>query len=170
MEIMRLNDGSVKVLDEQWYTPELSFSPTQPIIALEGREQLTLYSIPDITPVLPLGKHVISEPLVFSSDGQLIAMVSDFGIIEVWDTVDGNLRKRFLLEDRTSATLAISPDNQLLVAVLTDEIILYEISGGTQLRRIPLKTKCLHSVGFSPDGRLLVVSGEDGIVRVFGVE
>jgi WD40 repeat protein len=119
----------------------------------------------------------------FSADGKLIA-VSSRGSIQIWQMTTTNrlhrfptqLPKKFDLKEHYKY-LAFSPDSQVLAAAKADGTIqLLDMKSGKEISRITAhsancESKCSSQfLGFSPNGKMLVSIGNDGIIKLWKVE
>ena len=128
------------------------------------------------TLALPKGETSIDH-FMFSPDGSTLLTVNT-GVPEDLDTYDTrtwahlqNLVLPYSSNDFTS--MAISPDGSLAVLGSSQDgqLNFWDIHNNTVLAQ-PLvlpNVAVVLDIAFSPDGRLLVVAGQDSRIRVLGV-
>ncbi len=99
-------------------------------------------------------------------DGHRLATGSEDGTARLWD-----LRMRvgdsaFLSDDGPAYSLALSPDGSHLAVGTHRRVLLQDLAAGTPLASPHRAEKPFNHVGLSPDGRWLVASGSDKLLRV----
>ena len=116
-----------------------------------------------------LGRPVQALGGSVSEDGRLYAVAyrGDSGkpLVEIWDTATDQLVQT--ISDYNVASVAFSADSSLLAIGTTDgEVILWDIAGKEELRRLTGHEGIVHSVCFSPDGRRLF-AGDNKTVKMW---
>jgi len=119
--------------------------------------------------------HLGVRSAIPSDDQAIVAILDWLGEFSVWNTVDGEMMKRFpsgqtwRRDDGTSPPLAFSPNNELLAAGGIDGFVrVWSVQKGRLLRRLrvspnPTGSAPIGSVSFSPDGNILVVTGSNRV-------
>jgi WD40 repeat protein/predicted Ser/Thr protein kinase len=102
----------------------------------------------------------------FSRDGRLWASLHFGGAVDVWDIGSGRCRARFsqpFTAPVEHGFVAFSPDGRTFACSTQRGVVgLWDAEGQTPATIIPRTTQELWHLGFSTDGRRLVVSGKRG--------
>jgi WD40 repeat protein len=127
----------------------------------EGRERMSL-----------LGHASPVSSLAFAPDGSWLASGGQAdGMIIVWDIATG--RPRWLHRGKPGPimSLASSPDGTRLASVNSYEhsVQLWDLRAGRLDRLIATHSTAPNAVSFAPDGRMLVIAGEDGGLGLWDV-
>lgn len=106
--------------------------------------------------------------VAFAPDGQTLASSADTGLIHLWHAATGTLKQTIIGPETVMHDLAFSPDGLVLAAVSTinDRVWLWGVRDGRLLNYLRGGGK--GSVGFSPDGTLLL-AGAEGTIMLWGV-
>ena len=116
------------------------------------------------------------DTLPFSPDGKVLAVVSCLSPhINLWSTQTGRIVRSLKAHDSSSTSVAFSPDGKLLVAVGTEEslgettIKVWNVDTGKEHQILKLHSEkyIVSHVLFSPNGKTLVSSVQDGKIRIW---
>jgi eukaryotic-like serine/threonine-protein kinase len=151
-------------------TPLLAISPDGGLLAAVTPEgAVKLWHSADWRELQLPGKHVDAKCLVFSPDGQTLA-VNDRGRLKLYDPRTGQLRS-ILGEESASPILCaqFSPDGNLLVVGTIDGgLQRVELASQTSYTLVG-HTDGVSSAAFCPDGKTLATGSWDRTVRLWEV-
>lgn len=124
---------------------------------------------PSKTVAVPSGSHhllrkVIPEgtvqAVVFSAAGELTAVLTDKGVVEVWESESGKQRATFSAADKHSKALALSPSGNLLVFAGDDARLgLWDVDTRHEQLRLD-EARAVRSLALSSDGGLLAAASD----------
>ena len=103
--------------------------------------------------------------LVFSPNGTLLAVAKDEGIYLLGSDKEIHLKERY---HRGARTLVFSPDSAVFaVGLRYGDIELWDVITGNKLTTLNGHTEEVKMLAFSPDGKTLVSTGEDGTILLW---
>ncbi len=108
--------------------------------------------------------HYITS-LAISPDGKSVAAQSRDATVKLWDIGTGEAVQSFKGHDHGMISIAISPDGKIIAGKSYRLIILWYVKTGGQLTTINDKYD-ITALAFSPDGSLLAVGDEKGIISL----
>jgi WD40 repeat protein len=158
----------------------LKFSPDGKTLAvISGADDLTLIEARSGALQHKLQTALTPQSLAFAPTGDIVAIGTYEGAIELWNVATGEAEDTLTGETRLIRNLAFSPDGLLLAAGVRDTR-LYIGSLTPTIRLWNVETRSFLSLPidyaatveyllFSPDGALLVTSSLDGTVRLWGI-
>jgi WD40 repeat protein len=112
-----------------------------------------------------VGQH--TDPPAFSGDGKLLAVAtSDTKTVKVWNVATGaEVHSR---EDQPMSAFALSKDGRFLAAGhFNGNISLWDLATEGKKRNLEGHTARVNTLRFTPDGKTLVSSSDDGTIRVW---
>jgi WD40 repeat protein len=120
-------------------------------------------------------QSLFTGPLAFSRDGRLLATAHDAHearhrynpVIRLWGAATGEPRGELGHAGRLARALAIGGDDRLLAALSGPTLHVWDLPSGRRLAERQLGAKHLTALAFTPDGRYLLVAGNDKSVRVW---
>src|SRR6185503_8080306 len=105
-----------------------------------------------------------------SADGRFAAALGENSCLHGWPLPTNGEPTSTIQLKQPPRSIALSPDGGRLAYMAADHRLrVVKVDGGqeTAIRELPgLTGRCLH---FTPDGRRLLVGGEDHCVRVFDI-
>ncbi|MBW4524765.1 MAG: caspase family protein [Phormidium tanganyikae FI6-MK23] len=104
-----------------------------------------------------------------SSDGQLIATVSNDGLVKLWSR-EGQLIKDLTGHSDRALAVAFSSDNQRIATASADKTIKLWNRDGALLQTLSGHRDWVTDVQFSPNQRSLVSSSRDGTVKLWQLD
>lgn len=113
-----------------------------------------------------------SDMLALSPDGKSLAVSTADGAVALLDVPNAdNSTKEFRrfeqAHSRRIASLAFSPEGDLLGSASHDGTsVIWDVKTGREMRRFEGRDGAAHGVCFSPDGRRIVIAGNNKLVRI----
>ncbi len=165
-----------------WNTVLVAVSPTEPIIAYDAPqsdfEGIELIRLGETEPFLGMADpgEGYAGALLFSPDGRFLAGGDHEGSGDVWlwDVSTGQLQMTLTGSPEPFfrvTNMAFSPDGQLLAVLYSNGRLLrlWRLSDGMLLRTLEMPYGAITALQFSPDGQKLFSCGDDGVIRVWGI-
>jgi WD40 repeat protein len=121
-------------------------------------------------PLGTLGRHAAGvRCLAFGPSGGLLASAGEDSGIQLWQVPEARNIRMIRAGPHPVASLAFSPDGQLLVSASASGrfLALWETASGGRVRRLKAHAAGVFGVAFSPDGAWLASGGSDQTVRLW---
>lgn len=115
---------------------------------------------------LPGGGQYRPFSLAFSPNGHVLAVTWNTGEVQLLDTADGKKLGGLQSYRGGLGELAFSSDGRLLASTVADTILMWEASSRTPLATIGGYDDYFADIALSPDGRLVAVGGDKGLLRI----
>jgi serine/threonine protein kinase len=154
--------------DAHYVTGE-AVSPDGKILttASDGTDKVYVFDTKtgDVTATLHYGSTAGTVEIGFSGDGTTLAVNDTYGKDHTyfWDT---GTWQRFA--EVPAPFAALSPDGKIMASISSGSVKLWDVSTGKVIgTRANPKAARASSVVFSPDGKMLAVGAQDGIVYVW---
>jgi WD40 repeat protein len=104
----------------------------------------------------------------FSPNGKSLATVHDGEGIRIWNLESMRVHTR--LKTRCISTPIFSPDGQTIAVLGSIKAELWSVRRAERIRSFEGDEANLSALAVSPDGKLLVSGGSNGLVRIWGME
>jgi WD40 repeat protein len=117
-----------------------------------------------------------SYGMSLTADGQTLVVIARNGPVSLWDSATGKQRLELQGElARGGFGFDFSPDGKTLATNATDPyeqddqttVALWDPKTGALLRRLRLPTRAVSSIQFTPDGRTLMTTGYEPVIRLW---
>jgi len=159
--LWQMSTGEVWSLEGIGWGPA-AFSPDGKVLALNGSDGVTLWSLED-RQVLAVLESFAAYDMVFSADGQVL-ITSNFDEIQFWDITTKKLLRRLTWHTDSVLGLGLSPKGERLVSGSADRTMkLWRMEDGSLIGSLFGYTGWVAPVAFSPDDKFVISGGEDGI-------
>ena len=158
----------------------VTFSPNGALLATGGADKnVKIWEVSTKSELITLpGEMGLIESLSFSSDGKLLAAGDCYGRIRIWEVE--SFKEKFEFHDRLAkaSCIAFSPVDSRLLALGGNAssgcaVKIVNILTGNDVANFRMNNDSpkaiVHSLSFSPDGRLLAVGDGNRRVGIFQV-
>jgi WD40 repeat protein len=153
---------------DQGMVVSASFSPDNSMLAVGSLLGVKVYDVKSGRVVFEDKNQVHAWSVAFSPNSQTLAAVSELNrSTKIWD-----LRSRKVIWDLRHGgkvySAAFHPDGKTIASVGTDRLVkLWNVASGKETKSVRCEIEDRGHVAFSPDGKMLVVTGEKGKARIF---
>jgi WD40 repeat protein len=150
----------------------LAFHPLKAILAT-ARHDLRFFDLQSGKRIdlLPGGPTNEVQSVVFSPDGNRLALGMENGRVSIWDFVTGRLSRRFQQHSASAEirVLCFSHDGLFLASGGSDGlVVLYDVRRGISTR-LEGHTDRVFGLAFAPDDKSLVSTSWDGSIRFWSL-
>ncbi|MBX3437484.1 MAG: PQQ-binding-like beta-propeller repeat protein [Planctomycetaceae bacterium] len=110
--------------------------------------------------------------ICWTSDGMHLSASTVNRPAVMWNVESGAVVRSFMIpqEQVSPTSLTMSADDKLLIVATIGKLHLWRLDTGEPLKDIELDAEYVHTLVLSPNGRTLIVGGQDGTIRVVDVE
>lgn len=161
----------------------IAFRPDGSVLAVVGQDNpiATVWNLTDPNTPQPIAaldlKKALPNLVAIDSTGTLLAIATTDDVVRIWDISERGRPPRELPSlkgfDNDVASVAFSPQNQVIVAGSTDHTArLYDLSDPENPRNLGTldgPPDPIITVNFSPDGRYVVGGGEGSDIWIWDV-
>lgn len=106
----------------------------------------------------------------FSNGGDTLITAGMDNVIHLWDTTDWSLMRTFEGHEKSSNTLALSPDERVLASGSSDQTVrLWSYPDGEALHVLQDRKKVVATVVISPDGKYVAAGSYGGRVMIWSL-
>ncbi|MDZ4851752.1 MAG: c-type cytochrome domain-containing protein [Pirellulaceae bacterium] len=112
--------------------------------------------------------HVLA--VAWQEDGLYLSTTSGDGSIKVWDVESGESTRTLNVGKELTAVSFVGTTNHVVSAVIDNTVRMHDIHSNDQVRQFNEAQNALYSVAVSPDGRIVVASGQEGIPRAWKID
>ncbi|MBI5959715.1 MAG: TIR domain-containing protein [Chloroflexi bacterium] len=150
----------------------VAYSPTDTLLASASDDgTVRLWDAKARRPIGVLGSHEGSaSTIAFSPDGNTLISGGDDQTLRWWNVVDRTAGQTLTVPDSIQRLL-YSPDGKLIALALNSSgLLLVDVASQRQIESITYSdynANCVRGLAFSPDGKLLVATSLDGMIRVW---
>ena len=151
-------------------TPPLALAPDGSAFAVQvRRSQVAIYALPTLQrrALFSTGADPITD-LGWSPDGNMLAVATLAGPVQLWRTTGHPQLVRQLLGLRGAQAVAFTPDGHLGATSATGQLALWRTNSSAAARRLTLGSPA-RSIAFSPDGKRIAAGLDNGRVIVIAL-
>jgi len=146
-------------------------------LKLSTLSQLTSLSVNALMPekysppaFLDIGTEITA--LTYSTRGSVLASGLEDGVIKLWDTKTGRLKKTFKAHKHKITALSYNPNSSTLVSTGTEDgmIKFWDVKTGLSKQIFKESEEGVTALSYNPDGRILAAGSEDGTIKFWDVK
>ena len=139
------------------------------VIAYNTRSTVVMFDLTNRKDLLAFPRTgSLPYGVTISDDGKLVVTGEQSGRVQLWNAETGELLRELLRHNNYVQSVAISPDNRLVLSASWDGTArIFDLNEGQQTRS--QKCRLAFACAFSFDGRHYAVAGE-GVIQVFDTD
>jgi WD40 repeat protein len=104
----------------------------------------------------------------FTPDGKALVSARNNKVIQFWDATTGQPLQALRHEKRFTS-FALAADGKVLATAGFEEITIWDVASGKQLRKINIGVEGALQIAAAPDGKTLASVGEEKVIRLWDV-
>ena len=149
----------------------IAFSPDGSLLAACGLGgDISIWSLPGGERIGTLSGHEIAvHSLRFIEGGRTLVSLGYEQTVRFWDAQSWREKRKLELPGQDARGMAFSSDEQTMAISMQSKVELWLVGGGTLQAEIPIGTKAVNGLAFSPDGARLAVGAADKKIRVWEI-
>lgn len=163
--LWRLSHSERRVLNLKTVPVSLAFTPDGQSLVIGGDDGvLRIWNAEGTRERRSIKAHDSRiKKLAISLDGKTLVTAGTDGTAKIWDLATMKERRSFSAPKGSSRPVALNSEGTL-VAIGTQEIAIYDVIKGSEIRRLKGHREQVGQLDFSPDGRQIVsCAGNDGV-------
>jgi WD40 repeat protein len=98
----------------------------------------------------------VPRQLTFSPDGQLLAVGTETGLVQLWGVEDAKLQAEFNVGTNIVGSIAFSPDGKYL-AVQADNFTVWRLEDSNQTDSLPIYSDYVAGLAFKPNSDVIMM-------------
>lgn len=157
----------IKVSDKN--LSALAFSQDSKSLAVSGLgDDITLWSLPSGEKIRTLSGHKIAVgSLYYINNGRYLVSMEYDGTIKFWETDTWDDIRTISIDKDRIRGLAFSPDEKTIALSMESKVQLRSVEDWTLRVELPVSTKVVNGMAFSPDGHWFAAGAADRKIRIW---
>ena len=149
----------------------VAFSPDTKLIATSGLgDDITVWALPSGEQVATLSGHEVAVwSLKFLAEGRRLVSLGYERTIRFWDTGTWKEARAVDLARADVRGIAFSSDEKSMALSTEGKVEIWSLPECEPEEALPVSTKVVSSLAFSPDGRWLAAGAADRKIRVWAI-
>lgn len=147
----------------------VAFSPDGSMLATAGLgDDVRLWQLPSGNALNSLQGHQTAVwNLKFVEQGNILVSLGYEGIIRFWDTQTWQTTRKMNSPLKNLRSLEFSPDEKRFAISVESKVLIYEYENLSLISELPVSTKVINGLAFSPDGSWLALGAADKKIRIW---
>ncbi|MCK5430458.1 MAG: hypothetical protein KAI94_13350, partial [Anaerolineales bacterium] len=147
----------------------IAFSLDSKTLATSGLgDDITLWSLPSGEKIQTLSGHKVAVgSLTFINQGRYLVSKGYEGTIKFWDTENWEETRTISPDMDRIRGLTFSPDEKTIALSMEGKVQLRSVSDWSLQSELPISTKVVNGMAFSPDGCWFAAGAADRKIRIW---